>query len=150
MSVTIDASRFSADVRRIESEILAATRQALGQAAAFAAELARRTTTFKDRTGKLRASIRRGQTDTWNLFVTAGDAKTTYGTMVEEGTRAHAIVGRRSPRKVLRFIQNGHLRFAKRVWHPGTKPTRFMRDARDAAELKLHEFLEAGLRSIFQ
>lgn len=42
------------------------------------------------------------------------------------GSRAHPIVARRAP--VLRFVQNGRVRYAKRVFHPGTKPNRYLTD----------------------
>lgn len=42
------------------------------------------------------------------------------------GSRAHEIRPRRA--KVLRFVQNGRVRYAHRVWHPGTKPNRYLTD----------------------
>lgn len=42
------------------------------------------------------------------------------------GSRAHEIRPRRA--KVLRFVQNGRVRYAHRVWHPGTRPNRYLTD----------------------
>ena len=41
-----------------------------------------------------------------------------------EGTRPHAIVGRR----VLRFVKNGKVVFAHKVAHPGTRPNKYLSD----------------------
>lgn len=43
-----------------------------------------------------------------------------------KGTRPHAITPRRA--KVLRFVQNGRVRYARRVYHPGTKPNKYLTD----------------------
>lgn len=42
------------------------------------------------------------------------------------GSRAHVIRPRRA--RALRFVQNGRVRYAQRVWHPGTKPNRYLTD----------------------
>lgn len=43
-----------------------------------------------------------------------------------EGSIPHAILPRRA--KTLRFVQNGAIRYAKRVYHPGTRPNRYLTD----------------------
>lgn len=43
--------------------------------------------------------------------------------LLNDGTRAHPINARR--RGAMRFVQNGHTTFARRVQHPGTKARRF-------------------------
>lgn len=43
-----------------------------------------------------------------------------------KGTRPHAIVPKRA--KVLRFVQNGRVRYARRVYHPGTRPNKYLTD----------------------
>lgn len=138
--IVLNAEAFLASLRRIETGILAAVRQALGQAAAYAAEHARRTSKFKDRTGELRKEIGRGVRGPWAVFVRAS-AK--HALFVEEDTKPHIIRARRA--KMLRFVQNGRVRFARSVRHPGTKGTHFMRDARDAAEEKLTHFVQYGV-----
>lgn len=158
MGVQADAA--IASLHRLETDILAATKQAFGQSVAYAAELARTTTTFKDGpAATLRNSIRRGSRGEWSAFVIAGGGRAQHALFVEAGTRPHDIrpkrVGTVSSRRsagktmphVLRFQIAGRWVSAKVVHHPGTKPTHFMLDARDQAETALARFVEAGIRS---
>jgi hypothetical protein len=143
----IDASAAVRGLHSLESNLRAAARQALGQSVALALLQAKRTNTFHDRTGRLRSSIIRGERGPWASFVSAGGRAAPYGLFVEAGTRAHPIVARNA--RVLRFVQNGEVRYARRVQHPGTKPTHFMRDTRDAVALVTYHFVENGVaRSI--
>lgn len=158
--MTFRAEEAQAALRAIENDILAATRQALGQSAAYAAELARQSTAFKDGpNAELRGTIRRIVGGEWQQFVKAGDRKVFWALFVEDGTQPHEIWPKRtgtvSSRKsgraaanqapVLRFQIAGRWVSAKMVKHPGTKPTHFMRDARDQAETALAHFVEAGI-----
>lgn len=43
-----------------------------------------------------------------------------------DGTRAHFIRPRNA--RVLRFNQGGMVRYATSVWHPGTRPNRYLTD----------------------
>lgn len=63
---------------------------------------------------------------------------------VEHDTSAHVIEPR--TRKVLRFVQNGEVRFARRVNHPGTKGYHFMARAREAGREVLRRLLDAAIR----
>jgi len=141
--VKVDSAATRADLAKLQVEILSATRQILGQLAAFAQQHAKATTAFKDRSGRLRASIRRGQKGPWALFVAAGGRQARYAQYIESGSKPHEIKARRA--KLLRFEQNGTVVFRKRVYHPGTKPARFMSSARDAAEAAATQFVESGL-----
>lgn len=125
----------------LDDRITSSARQALGQAAAYAAERARTTSTFKDRTGRLRRSIQRGAKSTYSLFVRTGAR---YALFVEDGTRPHVISARRA--RALRFVVGGTTVFRTSVRHPGTKATHFMRTARDNAEAQLTRFVEVGIR----
>ncbi len=49
-----------------------------------------------------------------------------YALMHHEGTNAHWIAARHS--KALRFQQRGIVRYASRVWHPGTAPNKYLTD----------------------
>lgn len=133
------------DLSRVQADVLASVRQVLGQLAALAVLHAKQTTTFKDRTGRLRNSIQRGQRTTWAHFVKAGGPGARYALFVEAGTKPHEIKARRA--KFLRFEQNGQVVFRKRVWHPGTKPARFMQSARDASEERAEQYIESGLNA---
>lgn len=55
--------------------------------------------------------------------VTAADKK---AMMHHEGTRPHIIRPRR--KQTLRFKQHGKIVYAKVVYHPGTRPNRFLTD----------------------
>lgn len=149
-------------LERLGNDIAVVARQSLGQAASYAAELARATDKFKDGpNARLRGSIRRDVRSAYSIFVKAGAR---HGLFVEDGTKAHEIrpkmgagvsgpvrpgQGRRSSgseRSVLRFVIGGRTFFRPSVRHPGTKATHFMRDARDGAERELTRFVEVGIR----
>lgn len=147
-----------AALHALETDILAAARQAFGQSVAYAAELARRSTAFKDGPdASLRGTIRRGERGPWSAFVSAGSRKVFWAGFVEDGTRAHEIRPRRtgsvSSRRgagkvlppVLRFQIAGRWISARVVKHPGTTATHFMLDARDQAESAMARFMEAGI-----
>lgn len=141
MSFRVESDAALKDLARVQADMLASVRQVLGQLAALAVAHARSTTTFKDRTGKLRGSITRGQKGTWALFVKAGGKDAPYARFIEAGSKAHEIKARRA--NFLRFEQGGDVVFRKRVWHPGTKAARFMQSARDAAEAGASERIES-------
>ncbi len=135
----IDAKAAAAGLLALEAKLLSAVRQALGQSAALAAQVARSTTTFKDRTGSLRASIKREGISEWHQRVKAGGSSARHALFVEAGTRPHPIVARA---QFLRFEQHGSIRYARRVFHPGTKATNFMLTARNAGATNLAIFVE--------
>jgi hypothetical protein len=139
----IDAKTTAEALKRLESNILSTIRQALGQSAALTAQLARTTNKFKDRTGNLRGSIQRIARSDWHQTVRAGGRAAKYAIWIEDGSKAHEILPRRA--QFLRFEQNGSVRFAKRVFHPGTKATHFMRTARDAGEINFVQSVEQGI-----
>jgi hypothetical protein len=158
--MAVDAAATIAALHVVERDIIAAARQAFGQSIAFAAELARTTTAFKDGpNASLRGSIRRVMRNDWSGFVIAGGRGARHALFVEDGTKAHEIrpkrVGSVSSRRragkamppLLRFQINGRWVSAKVVHHPGTKPTHFMLDARNQAETALFRFVEAGVSS---
>lgn len=77
-------------------------------------------------TGDLRRSISHrttGHSYGIRVRVSATDGK---AMMHHEGTRAHYIHPRRA--QALRFMHNGRIVYAKQVWHPGTKPNKFLTD----------------------
>lgn len=101
---------------------------ALKRTAELAAAFAKVTTLYRSRTGALRSSIKHSAV----AFHGRTSANAKHAVYVEEGTRPHEIRARR--KKVLRFVQNGTVRFTPRVFHPGTKARPFMQQARDRAE----------------
>lgn len=147
MPAEIHAEETVRALRVLESNVLAAARQVLGQTTSFALELARRTTKFKDRTEVLRRSIRRVDGSTWRSQVLAGGADAPWGKFVEDGTKAHVIEAKNG--QALHFVWNGVPVFFRRVHHPGTKPAHFMLETRDEAEQVMGRFMESGLRGLF-
>jgi hypothetical protein len=145
VSFRVQSTEALKDLERVQADMLASVRQVLGQLAALAVAHARATAVFKDRTGNLRNSIKREAKGSWAQFVKAGGKDAPYAQWIEAGSRAHEIKARRV--NFLRFEQNGQVVFRKRVFHPGTKPGRFMQSARDSAESVATQYLEAGLNA---
>ncbi len=67
-----------------------------------------------------------------------------HAAVLEKGSRAHRIVAKRA--KALRFVIGGRVFFRKSVWHPGTKPTWFMRTAAERAGVRFQNELAGRLR----
>ena len=76
-------------------------------------------------TGDLRASLTSSVKYGSPIIVRVGSLNK-IALMHHEGTKPHEITPKRA--KVLRFNQNGVVRYAVRVWHPGTKPNRYLTD----------------------
>lgn len=76
------------------------------------------------RTGHLRSTLGDTTTRTGPVVTTTVFANARYARWVESGSRPHAIVPRRA--KALRFEVGGRVVFAKRVWHPGYRGSRFL------------------------
>lgn len=77
-------------------------------------------------TGDLRRSISHRTTGRAYGILTTVSAKDRKAMMHHEGTRAHRIEPRRQ--KTLRFSVGGRTVYAKQIWHPGTKPNRYLTD----------------------
>ncbi len=76
------------------------------------------------RTGHLRSTIGDETTMAGPVVTTTVFATARYARWVHDGTRPHAITPRRA--KALRFEIGGRIVFAKRVWHPGYRGSRFL------------------------
>ena len=148
LTVDIDLSEFHAQVGRTLDELGHGIQIAVGHAAQEGAAEAKRSTEFKDRTGKLRAGIvarlaqvtHRGST--WEIF-----SPMPYSRFVEEGTRAHVIEANNAP--MLHWQdESGDHHFAKRVFHPGTSPHVFMGQAYFKAERVLYAQMDLVMRTI--
>ena len=77
-------------------------------------------------TGDLRRSITHkttGESYGVQVLVSANDE---IAMMHHNGTRAHRIEPVRQ--QVLRFVVRGKVVYARQVWHPGTKPNKFLTD----------------------
>lgn len=85
-------------------------------------ELARKQAGRK--TGALKASMFSNlKTSARGLSVEVG-SNVPHALMHHNGTRPHVIRPRTA--STLRFTQNGRIRYAKRVFHPGTKPNFYL------------------------
>lgn len=136
----IDTGAFEQSLSALETSFVSGAKQLLGEATRTAQEFARVTPLFKDRTGALRASIRRQTISTWHHRLVAGGRPAPYGVFVHEGTAPHMIVGN----PTLTFVWKGVLVHFRYVNHPGTKPRPFMRAARDFTETMLGNYITAG------
>lgn len=125
----IDSAAFRRDLSRASSVLPRHARDALIQSTQSAATYAKLSRLYKSHTHGLQASIHVKSTSQWARDVIA-DAK--YARYVEDGTMRHFIFPSR--RRALRFVQDGQVRFARWVFHPGTKSRPFMKEARDLAE----------------
>jgi hypothetical protein len=78
------------------------------------------------RTGYLLSTIRKQRSYVrGSVTVVVGSTRIDYTAYVNNGTRPHMISARN--KKYLRFVTSGgQIVFAKRVHHPGTKPTYFI------------------------
>jgi hypothetical protein len=72
------------------------------------------------KTGRLRDSVRSEVLSTHDCQVIVGNANAHYAFFVFHGTRPHVIEPNNA--KALRFEVNGHIIFARKVFHPGTEP----------------------------
>lgn len=119
----------------------------------MAASYAKQSALYRSHTYGLRSSIKGFVIGGMGGIAGAGagpqgrvEARAPYAKFVEEGTAPHIILPRR--RKVLRFVQNGAVRFSRGVFHPGTEPRPFMAEARDRATPLLERLIaEAFVRA---
>jgi dihydroorotase-like cyclic amidohydrolase len=137
IAVHIDSSGFTRWIRRAGTTFESLVSRAFASGVKAALDHARSTTSFKDQSGDLRKTLTSGRKSEWHRFIKA-PAK--YALFVEEDTKAHRIEAKRA--RALRFVQAGQVRFARSVWHPGTKGKHFMRDAGQAGE----DALQASMR----
>lgn len=133
--------QIDAELRQFEGEVASALWDAVDGAAAQA----RQTRLFRDRTGKLRASIR---SRARSLFVASVEARRPYASFVHNGTAPHVIEARGGG--MLRFVANGQTVFRRRVNHPGTAARPFVQNAVDAAAGPLAQRIAAIAERTFQ
>lgn len=149
----LDTTALTIALRRADAELA----QQLPRALAFAGDLvvneARRTTLFRDRTGRLRRSIMRGPVvgsfaaGNLRLDLRVGGTSITYAGAVHDGSRPHEI--RPSRRRALRFASAGGFRFAKVVRHPGTAPRPFLTQAVEHAQPRIERALGQAVQLSF-
>lgn len=145
-SVVIDTTAIRKALVELNGDLQTAAAKSLDEATEAAAQDARATTEFKDRTGELRQSIEsgRGTGAAFTSFVRAGAA---YASFVEDGTPPHEIV---SHGGMLSFVVNGQRIFRRKVNHPGTSPRPFMEHASFVGEVVLTNALEESSEHAIQ
>lgn len=111
---------------------------------------------FKTRTGNLQEKTR------YRLIKTAGGRilritnSAPYAAAIDTGSKAHWIYPKQTTTglwttrgSVLAFMgRAGVMVFRRRVWHPGTKPYRFLYDATDSAYRVLGQDLAHGMTDL--
>lgn len=130
MGINVAALRRSHQLVIAETE--KATEQALEDAAKFAPEHVRKFPRgYQHRTGNLaeKTTARVIRRPGGRGVIVKNTAK--YAAAQDLGSKPHVIRARR--RKFLAFKVGGRLVFARSVKHPGTKPTRFLYRATNAA-----------------
>lgn len=126
-TITVDTKQAAALLKRyMPPESTRRIRAGLTEAALYLERQVVRRTPKK--TGALAASIHGRVVGPFSAEV---KTSLEYGSIVEEGSRPHAIVPRRA--KVLAFDAGGGRVFVRRVRHPGTKGRHMFRDAAAAS-----------------
>ena len=139
------------EVRRGHAHFLAGNERLIGSAGETAGRHAlayvQRYSDFKRRTGNLQ-----GNTGYRVVRTRAGSVirianPTHYAEMIEYGTKPHRITARNG--KALRFrSRSGGLIFRRSVWHPGTRPYKFLWNATDSAYRVLGQELKRGMTTL--
>ena len=135
--LTDNSAEVLAAAERMLRDIVNGTRTVVADTCTEAAAHGRQVGAFKDQTGALRKSIvgrvvRRDQHGTSGVV----EATAPHAIFVEDDTKAHTIRARRA--RMLRWEQDGEVRFARVVRHPGTKGKPFMGPAAIKAEAALY------------
>lgn len=140
--IAVHGEKTIAGLELLKAAITQATVLAMRTAVREGEESAKATTTWKDRSGATRGSIR-GEVLGLRGRVEARGASI----FLENGTRAHQIVARG---RALKFFVNGQAIYRRSVQHPGTKATHFMRDARNhaqvAADMAVHFYVSFAIQ----
>jgi len=113
---------------------------------------------FKRRSGKLQDST------TYRIVRTSGGRllrianPVAYAATIDTGSRAHWIAPKQSTSRVTGLTRRGSvlafmgragvMLFRRRVWHPGTRPYRFLYNAADSAYRVLGQELTRGMADL--
>ncbi len=145
-ATSIQSSAAVSSFRRAEEIFAGEVMKALERTAQLATTYAKTSALYKSHTYGLRNSIsfgtQRGSTSAHAVM----RASAPYAEFIENGSRPHTIMARR--KSTMRFVQNGAVRFARIVRHPGTKATHFMAKAQERATPLLERLMgEAATRA---
>lgn len=110
---------------------------------------AKATHRYKSRTGDLESSTRGRLVWTDNDGAEGVvEATAPHAVFVHQGTKAHVIEPRKA--KALRFEQDGAIRFAQRVQHPGTTADPFIDQTEPAVDAELERGGERAIERAAQ
>ncbi|MEM4451479.1 MAG: hypothetical protein QXF74_05755 [Nitrososphaerota archaeon] len=98
------------------------------------------------RSGRLRSAIRSEWLSTYEQRVVIGDADVRYAPFVFYGTRPHIIEP--TSARALRFKVDGRTFFARRTFHPGTKPIPLWTYMVDSVRVVLPEIAQRVLNKM--
>lgn len=85
------------------------------------------------RSGRLYRSMGYAVKPSYGSLMVEVGSPVKYALLHHEGTRAHPIYPRRA--KMLKFAAYGRINYRARVYHPGTRPNRYLTDHLDAVAL---------------
>ncbi len=141
------------EVRRGHDRFLASNERLIGSAGEVAGRHAlafvQRQSDFKRRSGNLQnnTGYRVARTRAGSVIRIANP--TLYAEFIEYGTKPHRITARNG--KALRFTsRSGVMLFRRSVWHPGTRPYKFLYNATDSAYRVLGQELKRGMGELAQ
>jgi len=140
----VDVTDFDRDLTKRLRRFERLTSQALAATAEEAIVGARRTTLFRDITGKLRSAMLAVPK---NFFLVQLQANTRYASYVHDGTKAHTIEAKNGG--FLRFQVGGRWVAVRKVQHPGTTARPFLKDAADNAMADLQHRIEDATERAF-
>ncbi len=128
---SIHVSEAASSFRRAGDRFATEVMHALERTAQLATTYAKTSALYKSHTYGLRSSITFGTQLGSRSAHAVMRASAPYAEFVENGSKPHTIEAKR--KSTLRFVQNGAVRFARVVRHPGTKATHFMVKAQERA-----------------
>lgn len=142
LTCTVDLAEFHHEATRARNDLVRAASTAVHAAAVAGRDEAKRAGTYKDRSGRLRQSIKarhvaeQARGAVWEVWT-----PTRYALFVEAGTRPHRIDARNVPNLHFYWTRLGRWFTGPHVNHPGTRAYPFM----GPGFLKAESFLEARL-----
>lgn len=138
MRAVVDSSATRRALADYTSDLLVRAHRVLELGIGQAEKLAKSTNAFKDRTGDGRKSIHGDVSPGYlKAKLSAGKKQIKF---IENGTKPHEIRARKA--RFLSFVVNGTRVFRRKVQHPGTKATHFMRDAVQTASIEIRRNLQ--------
>lgn len=135
-----NTTALAAAVERLKGEIPSASRDAVQATAQESLARITKPSYWQGRTGKTAKSFSARVTSDYSSTVTSSAPVAAF---LNDGTRPHVIAAKGSG--FLRFVQNGSVRFARRVQHPGTKAINYEAAEQREGQKDLAEYGDSAL-----